>query len=227
MRFPALATCLVACLLAASTAGEARAADDWNDLADKAKANIAETRTYVSLLKVESAGWSSDLARNYANVKGDEYASHVPTVELIQKASIDIGKLVEALESDQALLDALQSLVEKGARAQGMSSARDRAPYVQSLDAAFTTLKNQDIQAVAMLDAMQSVGATLKKQDSQLRALLAETKSEALENDLLLNSLEIKSVTVGARLADLVHTLLLKSMETLRYQVGVVESFKH
>jgi len=65
----ALGKVLAATFLVA-LAASAPAAADWTDLAAKAKANIAETRKYTTLLNEQMRGWSSDLERDHARAVG-------------------------------------------------------------------------------------------------------------------------------------------------------------
>jgi len=243
----ALGKVLAATFLVAMAAS-APAAADWTDLAAKAKANIAETRKYTTLLNEQMRGWSSDLERDHARAVGyvtewdgnvareadaqkktiavkyrDGFTSHVRTLEVIQKASADLGKLGEALEADQTLLDSLERLIETGST-QG---------YLESLRSATSALHTQEFRTQAVLQLMGRLDDILKGTDSQLRALLAgldpsdsavQWRRELLENDLQLNSVQAKHLKVGAKLADLVHTLLLKSGETLKIQADLADA---
>jgi len=243
----ALGKVLAATFLVAMAAS-APAAADWTDLAAKAKANIAETRKYTTLLNEQMRGWSSDLERDHARAVGyvtewdgkvakeadaqrktiavkyrDGFTSHVRTLEVIQKASADLGKLGEALEADQTLLDSLERLIETGST-QG---------YLESLRSATSALHTQEFRTQAVLQLIGRLDDILKGTDSQLRALLAgldpsdsavQWRRELLENDLELNSVQAKHLKVGAKLADLVHTLLLKSGETLKIQADLVDA---
>jgi len=244
---------LVATFLVAS-AGIQSAAADSTDLAAKAKANIAETRKYTTLLNEQMRGWNSDLERDRARATGyvtewsdkaaqeadagkkadsgkkavavkyrDGFASHVRTLEVIQKASADLGKLGEALEADQTLLDSLERLIETGST-QG---------YLESLRSATSALHTQEFRTQAVLQLIGRLDDILKGTDSQLRTLLAgldpsdsavQWRRELLENDLQLNSVQAKHLKVGAKLADLVHTLLLKSGETLKIQADLADA---
>lgn len=249
---------LLVCAAAALAGGWARAEEDWKVLAAKAKGNIAETRQEVSGLNAELRAWDSRLTAEIASAKADEakwaeaaasnpdgdkkkeasqyrtaYSSHASTLATIERSAAPLVKMGEALDSDQALLEASQDRLEKAA---GAWFGGDTMAARQGLDSTFSKLQEQDLRTELTLQLLDKLHAYLEDTDKQMRQLLvglgtpdpaARWRWEVRENDLRLGAGELAHVETGSRLAGQVRTLLRKTAITLKYQVDLAKAIGH